>query len=294
MEGTAVAWSTRELADLAGTSVRAVRHYHKVGLLEEPRRRANGYKQYGVAHLVRVLRIKRLADLGFTLPQIAELGDADQHPREALRELDAHLARTLDRLQDVRTEVQQIIRQAVPTDLPPALATRVRDTDLSDVDRALLVVLARVLDLAVVTDFVDTLRGLPPSPAATAFDRLPAHADDATRHDLAIRLLPRSRTLRVMLPRLRGATAGLSAAATRTVDVAMRDLYNPAQFDVLRRVGLLLRSRPGPIRTPQVGVAPGSDRVTAATPLRLSVPQRHGAHSGVITAIARSRTPGRP
>ncbi len=289
-----MAWSTRELADLAGTSVRAVRHYHNVGLLQEPRRRANGYKQYGVAHLVRVLRIKRLADLGFTLPQIAELGDADQHPREALRELDAHLARTLDRLQEVRTEVRQILQQAAPTDLPPTLATRVRDTDLSDIDRALLVVLTRVLDLAVVTDFVDTLRGLPPSPAATAFDQLPAHADATTRHELAIRLLPRSRTLRVMLPRLRSTTDGLSAAATRTVDEALRDLYNPAQFDVLRRVGLLLDSRPGPIGTPQVGVTRGSDRVTAATPLRLTVPQRHGVHSGVITAVLSSRTPGRP
>ncbi|WP_433560110.1 MerR family DNA-binding transcriptional regulator [Pseudonocardia xinjiangensis] len=28
-----MAWSTRELADLAGTTVRAVRHYHDVGLL---------------------------------------------------------------------------------------------------------------------------------------------------------------------------------------------------------------------------------------------------------------------
>ncbi len=246
-------WSTRELADLAGTTRRAVRHYHDVGLLEEPRRRTNGYRQYGVAHLVRVLRIKRLADLGFTLPQIAELGDADQHPREALRGLDAHLARTLDRLQDVRTEVRQILQQAAPTDLPPALAARIRDADLSDADRALLVVLTRVLDLAVVTEFVDTLRGLPPSPAATAFDQLPADADAATRHDLSIRLLPRSRTLRLMVPHLRSGTSGLSVVAARTLDEAVRDLYNPAQSDVLRRAGLLLRSRPDPVRTAQIG-----------------------------------------
>ncbi|GAA3061141.1 MerR family transcriptional regulator [Pseudonocardia yunnanensis] len=289
-----MAWSTRELADLAGTTVRAVRHYHDVGLLEVPRRRANGYKQYGVAHLVRVLRIKRLADLGFTLPQIAELGDADQHPREALRGLDAHLARTLDRLQDVRTEVRHILQQAAPTDLPPALAARIRDADLSDADRTLLIVMTRVLDLSVVIDFVDTLLALPPSAAATAFDQLPADADDATRHELAIRLLPRSRTLRVMLPRLRSATTGLSVAAARTVDEAVRDLYNPAQFDVLRRVGLLLRSRPDLIPTPQVGVTPSRDRVTPATPLGLTVPQRHGVHSSVITAVPPSSTPGRP
>jgi DNA-binding transcriptional MerR regulator len=260
-----VAWSTRELADLAGTTVRAVRHYHHVGLLEEPRRRANGYKQYGVEHLVRVLRIKRLADLGFTLPQIAELGDADQHPREALRGLDAHLTRTLDRLQDVQTEVREILRQAAPTDLPPALALRVRDTDLSGTDHALLVVLTRALDLAVVTAFVDTLRALPPSAAAPAFDQLPADADDARRQELATRLLPPSRTLRVMLPHLCAESTGLGAAAARTVDGAVRDLYNPAQLDVLRRAGHLLRTRPSPVGTPRIGS--GASRTPVATPV---------------------------
>ena len=272
-----MAWSTRELADLAGTTARAVRHYHDVGLLAEPRRRTNGYKQYGVAHLVRVLRIKRLADLGFTLPQIAELGDADQHPREALRGLDAHLARTLDRLQDVRTEIRQILQQAAPTDLPPSLAARIRDADLSEADRALLIVLTRVLDLAVVIDFVDMLRDLPASPAATAFDQLPADVDAASRHELSFRLLPPSRTLRVMLPRLRSATTGMGLAAARSLDEAVRDLYNPAQFDVLRRVGLLLRDRPDPIRTQLVG---------------LTVPQRHGVHSVATTAVAPSSTTG--
>jgi DNA-binding transcriptional MerR regulator len=47
-----VAWSTRELAELAGTTVNTVRHYHRIGLLDEPERRNNGYKEYGVPHLV--------------------------------------------------------------------------------------------------------------------------------------------------------------------------------------------------------------------------------------------------
>ena len=85
-----MAWSTRELAELAGTSLRAVRHYHEVGLLPVPERHSNGYKQYGVSHLVRLLRIKRLVDLGFSLSQIAAMGD-DDHPAAALRALDAEL-----------------------------------------------------------------------------------------------------------------------------------------------------------------------------------------------------------
>lgn len=37
-----MAWSTRRLAELAGTSLRTVRHYHEVELLAEPERRADG------------------------------------------------------------------------------------------------------------------------------------------------------------------------------------------------------------------------------------------------------------
>jgi len=144
-EVTGVAWSTREIAELAGTSLRAARHYHQVGLLEEPERRANGYKQYGVAHLVRVLRIKRLTELGFSLSQIAAMGDGDDHPEEALRTLDAELAATIERLQRVRVELGLILRQAAPTDLPPELAPAAAHAGLSDADRALVVVLTRVL-----------------------------------------------------------------------------------------------------------------------------------------------------
>ncbi|GAT66905.1 merR family transcriptional regulator [Planomonospora sphaerica] len=38
-----------ELAALAGVSTRTVRHYHRLGLLPEPERRANGYRVYGLS-----------------------------------------------------------------------------------------------------------------------------------------------------------------------------------------------------------------------------------------------------
>jgi DNA-binding transcriptional MerR regulator len=140
-----VAWSTREIAELAGTSLRAVRHYHEVGLLDEPERRANGYKQYGVAHLARVLRIKRLTDLGFSLPQISAMGDTDGHPEQALRILDAELAASIERLQQVRVDLGSILRQAVPTDLPPEIAPAAAGAELSDTERSVVDVLTRVL-----------------------------------------------------------------------------------------------------------------------------------------------------
>ena len=64
---------SKELADLAGVTVRALRHYHQLGLLPEPPRAKNGYREYGAVDLARVLRIKRLSSLGISLQQVAEM-----------------------------------------------------------------------------------------------------------------------------------------------------------------------------------------------------------------------------
>jgi DNA-binding transcriptional MerR regulator len=244
-----VAWSTREIAELAGTTVRAVRHYHEVGLLAEPERRANGYKKYGVAHLVRVLRIKRLTDLGFSLSQIAAMGDADDHPAEELRALDAELAATIERLQRVRVELGLILRRSAPTDLPPDFAPVAAEAELSDADRSLVVVMTRVLGPQGLRTYADMLRNLRADPALGAFDDLPADADEQTRDALAVRMAPYVRDLLADNPGLVDVNAdapGGSRFAQETANRAMRDLYNAAQLDVIRRTYARLREMPPP------------------------------------------------
>ncbi|WP_258349328.1 MerR family transcriptional regulator [Saccharopolyspora gregorii] len=231
-------WSTREIAELAGTTLRAVRHYHDVGLLDEPERGSNGYKKYGVAHLLRVLRIKRLTELGFSLAQVAEMGADDEHPAEALRALDADLAATIERLQRARVELGIVLNRAAPAELPPDLAPGVRD--LSDADRNLVVVVTRVLGPEGMRTYAKMLENLPQDPAADEFDALPADADEATRADLAERMKPYVRALRALNPDLTEAhedAPGGPAFARRTVGKAVAELYNAAQLDVLRRVG---------------------------------------------------------
>jgi DNA-binding transcriptional MerR regulator len=237
-----MAWSTREIAELAGTSLRAVRHYHEVGLLAEPERRANGYKQYGVSHLVRLLRIKRLTDLGFSLSQIAAMGDSDDHPHAALRTLDAELAASIERLQRARVELGLILRQSLPTDLPPEFATAAR-VPLSDADRSLITVMTRVVGSAPRQAYADMLQNLTDEPVNREFDALPADADEPTRRDLAERMARYARELFDAYPDLRAphidAPRG-EAFAMKTIGKAIKDLYNPAQLDVMRRINALL------------------------------------------------------
>ncbi|MBM4569206.1 MerR family DNA-binding transcriptional regulator [Rhodococcus hoagii] len=60
-----------ELAHAADTTVRTVRHYHRLGLLPEPERTPGGYRVYGLTDLVRLLRIRWLARSGVPLGSVA-------------------------------------------------------------------------------------------------------------------------------------------------------------------------------------------------------------------------------
>lgn len=239
-----MAWSTREIAELAGTSLRAVRHYHEVGLLAEPERRANGYKSYGVAHLIRLLRIKRLVDLGFSLSQIAEMGDTDEHPEEALRALDAELAATIERLQRARLELGFILRKSTPIDLPPEFATAATVApSMTDADRSFITVMSRVLGPKGIAAYADLLKNPIIDPVGEEFDNLPADADEQTRVDLAERMVPFVQSLYRQHPGLITLPADAPRGetfATKTAGKAFHDLYNRAQLDVLRRLGIRL------------------------------------------------------
>ncbi|MFG2785103.1 MerR family transcriptional regulator [Streptomyces prunicolor] len=246
-----MSWSTREIAELAGTSLRAVRHYHEVGLLAEPERRANGYKQYGVPHLVRLLRIKRLVDLGFSLNQIAETVDEGEHPGQALRTLDAELAATIERLQRARLELATLIDLRAPADLPAEL-TPGEATALSETDRSLLLVMTRLMNGEQLQAYGALVRNLPVHPINREFDELPADAGEPIRQDLVERMVPYLRRLRQDnpdLPDLYTDAPRGEKFVRETMETVLRELYNPAQLDVLYRTYVIVdestQPRPG-------------------------------------------------
>jgi DNA-binding transcriptional MerR regulator len=103
-----------EIAALVGVSPRAVRHYHQVGLLPEPERLANGYREYRLRDAVTLARIRRLTELGLSLESIraALAGDRKRDLREVLVELDADLARQQDGIQARRERLAGLLAEA--------------------------------------------------------------------------------------------------------------------------------------------------------------------------------------
>ena len=66
-------FSIGQVARFSGVGVETVRFYEREGLLEEPARRASGYRQYSQDAVTQIRFIKRAQQLGFSLKEILEL-----------------------------------------------------------------------------------------------------------------------------------------------------------------------------------------------------------------------------
>lgn len=98
-----------QLAAYAGVTVRAVRHYHQVGLLPEPGRDESGYRRYGAGAVVSLIKIRTLADAGAPLSQIRLMLDADASAlAEVVRRIDGQLQAEIDRLETSRRQIAKL------------------------------------------------------------------------------------------------------------------------------------------------------------------------------------------
>ena len=107
-------WSIQEIARLAGTTSRTLRHYDAIGLLPPTRIAPNGYRHYDQAALVRLQRILLLRELGLGLPQI---GDAlaralseRSETKGAADALETHLALLHQEQERLRRQIASVER----------------------------------------------------------------------------------------------------------------------------------------------------------------------------------------
>ncbi|MFC5834598.1 MerR family transcriptional regulator [Nonomuraea insulae] len=98
-----------QLAAYAGVTVRAVRHYHQIGLLPEPERDASGYRRYGARAVVSLIKIRSLAHAGVPLSQIGHMLEADASTfAEAVHRIDSHLREEIERLETSRKQIARL------------------------------------------------------------------------------------------------------------------------------------------------------------------------------------------
>ncbi|MEW2486673.1 MerR family transcriptional regulator [Streptomyces sp. NPDC048411] len=236
-----------EIAGLVGVTPRAIRHYHHIGLLPEPGRRANGYRAYSVRDAVVLARIRRLTELGLGLDEVRDAlaDDAGRELTEVLVELDADLARQEDEIRERRHRLARLLDGPVSAEEPvsPALAELLgtapaTGSPMAAKDREHLV----LLDTAGVgSEVYAALRPLAEDPAVHAlYERLDAlaaaSADDP-------RIAPLAADLAAAVPDEVLAAIPSGGPAMTGFGQALLDDYAPAQAEVVRRVMVAMTVR---------------------------------------------------
>lgn len=94
-------WSIQDIARIAGTTSRTLRHYDAIGLLPPSRIGGNGYRYYDRDSLVRLQRILLLRELGLGLDAVGRVLDERTDAATALR----------DHLAWLRAERERLARQ---------------------------------------------------------------------------------------------------------------------------------------------------------------------------------------
>lgn len=256
-----------ELAALVGVSTRTVRHYHRLGLLPEPARRANGYRDYRLRDAVVLARVRRLAELGLSLDEIGDAlaDDRGKELREVLMELDADLARQQEALGVRRARLAALLSDAElgpDSTVSPAMASVLSrlsagGSRFAALDRELLALVDTAAGPADRDRMLDLLRPLTEPGALDRGHALYARLDDladadpgdprvrALAADLAAHIPDEMATVMIN-GRVGAAPAGGTYASGDTAEpwlAAMSTEMSAAQAEVFRLVVALLRER---------------------------------------------------
>jgi len=102
------------LAHAADVNVETIRYYQRIGLIDEPEKPANGFRQYSERTLETIKFIKRAKQLGFSLQETAELlqlgnGHCDD-VRQRAEEKQAQIDKQISDLKKLRKTLNKLIR----------------------------------------------------------------------------------------------------------------------------------------------------------------------------------------
>ncbi|MFT7837798.1 MerR family transcriptional regulator [Saccharothrix sp. BKS2] len=112
-----------DAAAFAGTTPRAVRHYHEIGLLPEPERGADGRRRYGYDDVIRLLWIRRMAEAGISPDDVRAAFDDNRDVEEGLGRLEETLAAKEAGIKRRRAVVQRLRAVGSPLGLLSELVT---------------------------------------------------------------------------------------------------------------------------------------------------------------------------
>lgn len=102
-----------ELAKRTSCDIETIRYYEKSGLLEEPARSPNGYREYDAHHLERLQFIRHCRSLQLGLQEIRVLLNLKANPSAGCTSVDELLEGHIDRVREQMKSLQTLEQQLV-------------------------------------------------------------------------------------------------------------------------------------------------------------------------------------
>ncbi|MFC7994630.1 MerR family transcriptional regulator [Streptomyces rochei] len=116
-----------DAAAFAGTTPRAIRHYHAIGLLPEPERGSDDRRRYGYDDMIRLLWIRRMADAGISLDDIRAGFEGATGIEQSLARLEESLVSKAAAIEAQRAAVHRLREVGSPLGLlSPLVSGRLR------------------------------------------------------------------------------------------------------------------------------------------------------------------------
>ena len=101
-------FSRGQVAKSTNLSIETIRFYEKQGLIKDPPRSPNGYRQYSQEDISRLKFIKRAKELGFSLKEITELLNLNQDAVKNRLEVQARAQAKLNEIEDKIADLKRI------------------------------------------------------------------------------------------------------------------------------------------------------------------------------------------
>ena len=117
-----------DAAAFAGTTPRAIRHYHAIGLLAEPERGSDNRRRYGYDDMIRLLWIRKMADAGISLDDIRAGFEGATGIEQSLARLEETLASKAAAIAAQQAAVHRLREAGSPLGLlSPLVSGRLHD-----------------------------------------------------------------------------------------------------------------------------------------------------------------------
>jgi len=103
-----------QLAKISGVASKTIRYYEEVGLIPAAYRNNNGYREYRVSDIERLVFIRRCRELQIPLEKIKTLIAVQVDPKSSCQEVDALIEQQLDKVRSTIAELS-LLEQTLHT-----------------------------------------------------------------------------------------------------------------------------------------------------------------------------------